>query len=642
MLPGRILNYIYNVGQDAGFIMVSGDDRVDPVIGYGLSGSFDAANMPANMKAWLGEYERQIDYARTLPEQSFPEEASVREADPSLPARVEPLIKTKWHQTAPYNDLCPMVGDERTVTGCVATAIAQIMNYHRWPEQAVGTGSYTIPALGDAVTTVDLNGITFDWDNMADTYGPTSASTPAQCRAVAELMYAAGAAVNMMYGVPREGSGAVLKNGLTALVRNMGYDENVSYLYRSFFSKAEWYALMKKELAEGRPIYYTGQSASSGGHAFVCDGYDDRDFFHINWGWAGSSDNYFKLDLLYEKDPSSNLLGYSGGQSAIVGIQKPTPEGSERFEELRMAAVHRQTAVIPQGGTMELSFTYQYSGALPTREVEHTFELFQNGLPVATLMQGVLPVQFDSYYHEMTITIPNVRLAPGRYDLVGAYRFKGETEWKSVSMVSDSYVNWPSLFVDEAGMQWVVDAYPLVGEPIALELVNAEKSAWKATTTLRNLSDKELLTLMNLYIFTPDSSRNAYVGTVCLLPGEEKEVEFSLTLDLPPGSYSVELTRLTDFYENLIQGTSSTFVVPEEETSVPTLEADGFEVLANGRRIAVRSDVPLDEVCVFDSQGRSVCTGSGTEIHSSDLAAGVYTVCLRAEGKVRIVKAMVY
>lgn len=117
--------YIYNVGQDAGFIMVSGDDRVDPVIGYGLSGSFDAANMPANMKAWLGEYERQIDYARTLPERSFPEEASVREADPSLPARVEPLIKTKWHQTAPYNDLCPMVGDERTVTGCVATAIAR-------------------------------------------------------------------------------------------------------------------------------------------------------------------------------------------------------------------------------------------------------------------------------------------------------------------------------------------------------------------------------------------------------------------------------------------------------------------------------------------------------------------------------------
>ena len=131
--------YIYNVGEDEGFVMVSGDDRVDAVIGYGLSGLFDPAIIPSNMAGWFKEYERQIDFARTLPEPVFPEETRTS-ADEDLPNRIEPLIKTKWDQGEPYNDLCPMAGDQRTLTGCGATALAQIMNYHQWPERATGQG----------------------------------------------------------------------------------------------------------------------------------------------------------------------------------------------------------------------------------------------------------------------------------------------------------------------------------------------------------------------------------------------------------------------------------------------------------------------------------------------------------------------
>ena len=134
--------YIYNVGEGDGFVMVSGDDRVAPVLGYSLSGSFDPGDMPSNMRGWFEEYERQIDHAHTQLEQVFPENVSSPRSDDGFPERVEPLIQTKWDQGAPYNSLCPLDGDKRSATGCVATAAVQIMNYHQWPEKAVGKGQY--------------------------------------------------------------------------------------------------------------------------------------------------------------------------------------------------------------------------------------------------------------------------------------------------------------------------------------------------------------------------------------------------------------------------------------------------------------------------------------------------------------------
>ena len=246
--------YIYNVGEDGGFVMVSGDDRVAPVIGYSLDGTFRPDDMPSNLRGWFEGYERQIDYARTLPERPYPAEASILRSDEGMPDRVEPLVTTKWSQGAPYNDLCPMEGDARTWTGCAATAIAQIMYYHQWPEKASGKGSYTIPALGPDTTIVNQEGITFDWANMTDTYDSTS--TAAQNKAVAELMAAAGASVKMRYGA--NGSGAYTGDYLIGLIRNMGYDKNAAFLIRDFYSNDEWHKLIQSELAAGRPVQYGG------------------------------------------------------------------------------------------------------------------------------------------------------------------------------------------------------------------------------------------------------------------------------------------------------------------------------------------------------------------------------------------------
>ena len=278
--------YIYNIGEDGGFVMVSGDDRVDAVIGYGLSGAFDPNKIPANMAGWFKEYERQIDFARTLPERVFPETSTKAAASDSLPNRVEPLITTQWDQLTPYNLLCPMVGYQRTPTGCGATAMAQILNYHKWPERATGTGSYTVPELGGDTTYVDLSQFTFDWANMADVYDENA--TTEQREAVAELMFAAGAAINMVYSTTW--SYSQYNQIPEGFVTHMGYDENLAYLMRNCYDSDSWESTIKKELAEKRPVFYMAQSIRDG-HYFVCDGYvsspGQGDYFHINWGWGG-------------------------------------------------------------------------------------------------------------------------------------------------------------------------------------------------------------------------------------------------------------------------------------------------------------------------------------------------------------------
>ena len=385
--------YIYNIGEDGGFVMVSGDDRVDAVIGYGLSGAFDPNKIPANMAGWFKEYERQIDFARTLPENVYPAEASLS-AENNLPNRVEPLIQTKWDQGAPYNDLCPMIGDQHAWTGCGATAMAQIMNYYQWPEKATGKGYYTIPELGVDTTWVDLSQYTFDWANMTDTYDENA--TPAQREAVAELMAAAGAAIGMMYGL--DASGAYFNLISTGFVQHMGYDKNAAYVKRSFYDSESWNTLMKKELASGRPIFYMAQSIN-GGHLFICDGYidsPDDSFFHINWGWSGYMDNYFKLDLLNEYDLSAALAGFSWGQTAVIGIQKPT-EQSKPLEIVGMMGLEPEKESIAQGDTLRFAYHYQYIGTLSTKSVEHGYALLKDGEEVVihgTMKSEALPLDY--------------------------------------------------------------------------------------------------------------------------------------------------------------------------------------------------------------------------------------------------------
>lgn len=311
--------YIFARGTNAGYIVVSADDKAVPVLGYCDYGTFDVADMPDGMKYWLEYYAEEIDAARTSGVSGTLTTASAS----SSREAIAPMLTTSWDQRSPYNDKCPLVGTTPTYTGCVATAMAQVMKYHNWPAAGKGSNSYS---WNDKTLSFDFSTITFDWDNMLDSYGYGWAATDAQKDAVATLMYACGISVGMSYGT--SSSGAPLKYCGRALVNNFNYDASLRYLEREYYSSADWENEVYQSLADGYPVLYSGWSNSSG-HAFVCDGYSTDGYFHFNWGWGGYLNGYFKLSALNPEDGADSGAGYNLLQEIIVGI-KPY-EGQSDF-----------------------------------------------------------------------------------------------------------------------------------------------------------------------------------------------------------------------------------------------------------------------------------------------------------------------
>ena len=312
--------YVFNRTDSEGYFLLSADDCALPVLGYADSGSFNEREMSPAMKWWLDEYGRQIEFA------------SARQAGSSSAFRARPLekkepiapmVKSKWDQVAPYNAQCPLSGTERTYTGCVATAMAQVMNYWEYPQKGTGSISYTVASLQKKVS-LNFGLKAFDWNNMADTY-LSGRYTDAQADAVAYLMKACGYSVKMDYSLDASGALSLLIGN--ALTKYFSYDKNINYTVRSCYSTSEWNEMMYENLKNVGPVICGGGSALGGGHSFVCDGYDGNGFFHFNWGWSGMSDGYFALEAL-----NPDALGSGGGsgggynfsQDAVFGIQPPT------------------------------------------------------------------------------------------------------------------------------------------------------------------------------------------------------------------------------------------------------------------------------------------------------------------------------
>lgn len=315
--------YVFNTGEN-GFVIVSNDDQTFPILGYSNTDTLDIENIPSNMRAWLQGYADEI---RQIRKGDMKYRHTARRVS-SVKKPIEPLIHTRWNQSAPYNNNCPIYsGIKRAVTGCVATAMAQIMYYHRYAEMSGGIEGYNKDGNGASCVSVNsLPQTTFDWNNMVLNYNGSESS--AQKAAVAKLMQYCGASVKMNYGKP---SLAYSFEVAPALINIFGYKSTAQLAIRSLYSYDEWIDIIYNELEQGRPVWYCGYSSESG-HAFVCDGYQGEDFFHINWGWGGQSDSYFKLSAL---DPDQQGIGgnnsadgYCYGQNAVIGIQRPTDNGT--------------------------------------------------------------------------------------------------------------------------------------------------------------------------------------------------------------------------------------------------------------------------------------------------------------------------
>lgn len=346
--------YVFANASGSGYVIASADSRAEALLGYVAEGTFDVDDMPPAMLWWLEEYGRQIAASRAGAEPDT-DKGGVTALRP-VRAAIAPMVATLWNQSFPYYNLCPTYNGSRCVTGCVATAMAQLMRYHKHPLQ--GRGSHSYYWNYSTLLSMDFGSTTFDWENMTHTY-PTSsaASNPVQNNAVAVLMKACGISVEMEYDP--NGSGAYSADVLPALTTYFDYSRTTNYRLRLYHNTLEWEEMVYNSLAAGSPCYYHGRG-DAGGHAFVCDGYGGDGYFHFNWGWGGKSDGYF---LLHALNPSA--LGTGGGsggfntnQGAILGM-RPSFTGARPNPFLVAATGVRMT--ISSGKTLNFGKTISYT-----------------------------------------------------------------------------------------------------------------------------------------------------------------------------------------------------------------------------------------------------------------------------------------
>lgn len=317
--------YVFPNGEGKGFTVVSGDDRLPEVVGYSDKGTYDEENLPSNYVGFMKAYEEmvgQLDNGDSRASASIAEAKALRSSGYQQPTVAPLLGSIQWNQMTPYNNMCPKYnGSDRSVTGCVATAMAQVMRYYKYPKSLQAD----IPAYVSRTKHLSIpqinKGESYDWDNMLPQYASDEPLnyTYAQAAAVAKLLYHCGVACEMDYG---PSSGANVTPAI--LSTYFGYDSDLMQdLNRDVFTLAEWSQIMDKELTAKRPILYSGQS-SDGGHEFVCDGSDGNGLYHINWGWGGYQDGYFDVTILNPDKGgagSGNAPdGYNQSCSMIIGI----------------------------------------------------------------------------------------------------------------------------------------------------------------------------------------------------------------------------------------------------------------------------------------------------------------------------------
>lgn len=315
---------VYGI-KGKGVVFISKDDDIEPVLGISDE-DFDVNNMPCGMKWWLNTANKSLERmkAKGITYSANPMAASGR---PTY------FIKTYWNQDTPFNNLCPQINGSAAPTGCIATAMAQIMKYYQYPATSKGTGIYSVTTYKDKNDKEGTTkwykrelGHTYQWTAMQSSYGILSDD---ENDAVATLMADAGAASQMNYQT--NSSGTIEWYAAKGFAENFRYDSlAISCLQRDFYTDAEWMELVRKEMEAKQPILYCGSDEIDGGHAFLLDGIQEDGKVHVNWGWGKSGDGWFDIDVLRPNITGFTGEGFNIGQSMVLGFKKQeTPSADE-------------------------------------------------------------------------------------------------------------------------------------------------------------------------------------------------------------------------------------------------------------------------------------------------------------------------
>lgn len=439
--------YIFNMGAGNGFVIVSGDDLVRPVLGYGTETAWVMSDLAPAASKWLDNYKQQIVFVKenvfeTTPEISdlwykYYNNITVNDGSRAAQA-VNPLCATRWNQSPYENALCPYDAGygERAVTGCVATAMAQVMKFWNYPTQGTGFHSYNDQHYGSQ--SANFGSTTYNWAGMPNILNSSNAN-------VATLMYHCGVSVDMGYGVGATGGSSAYVVASQSPVQAcaeysyktyFGYDPStLQGVVRQNYSDVNWMNLMKTELNAGRPMQYAG-FGNGGGHTWVCDGYDNNDYLHMNWGWGGNSDGYFFVNNL---DPSSlgaggGTGGFNSGQQAVIGI-KPLNGGGGGTINQSSIQLYSATTVsanpFQTGGSFSVyadianlgssDFTGDFAAALFNSD--GVFVQYIQEFTGATAQAG--------YHYNTTFTANPLELIPGTY-YIGVYYKNGSNNYSLI------------------------------------------------------------------------------------------------------------------------------------------------------------------------------------------------------------------
>ncbi|MBK6354373.1 MAG: thiol protease/hemagglutinin PrtT [Saprospiraceae bacterium] len=532
--------FIFNLNANDGYIIISAEDVATPVMGYSLKGRFTSIDMPINLQKWLTEYKEQIFYIRDNNLQAPPKIKqlwqdyyqgifSVKDQISS----VLPLMNTIWNQRPYYNDLCP----GGSVTGCGATAMTQIMKYWNYPKQGTGFHSYNHPSYG--TLSVNFGNATYDWSKMPNDVRGYNFD-------VANLMYHCGVAQNMDYSPQTSSSGLYTID--EAFKTYFGYKQSTQVYNRQNYGTAEWVNLLKNELDNSRPLLYRG-AGTGGGHFFDIDGYDNNNFFHINWGWGGAYDGYFTIDALNPGGVGTGggTGGYNSGHYAILGIQ-PEQTSTGSFDLSLYSAMEVNPTSLGSNQAFKVSvkianlgmsaFSGDFCAAVFTNE--GVFVEFVQILNNQNLQNG--------FYNTYEFNSAGMTLIPGKHT-IGLYYRNPDKEWTLINQ--STYNNPISLTVaSNANVIAMYSKMNFSSNPIV------QDQAFTVTADIANYGATDFKGWLSADIFDKEGK---WVETIAEIENTVIKAGFFNSgfqfsndgLSLDPGSYYIALfnsTNYTDWY----------------------------------------------------------------------------------------------
>lgn len=636
------LFYVFNINQNDGFIILSADDRANPVIGYSLTGTWTGQNIPYALRGLLQRRAEELTEILSSQTVSAPEVAAAwnellnEKATMNFKSftAVDPLMSTTWDQAPYYNDLCPYDYNynELTVTGCPATAMAQIMKYWNYPENGVGYHSYNSESYG--TLSANFEATTYNWSGMPNAINGSN-------NAIATLMFHCGVSVEMQYGVAATGgSGGYVIEAQSpiqhcceyAFKTYFGYKNTLQGLFRDDYNDATWIQMLKTDLDNGRPIQYAG-FGQGGGHTWVCDGYDNNNFFHMNWGWGGVYDGNYSLNNL---SPGTGGAGggsgsFNSGQQALIGIEPGSGGGGGGGGSQFDLRAYSPMYVDP----FPIDFTYEFDVTIDIGNFEEANN-FSGSLAAALFNEQGDFVDFiqqlsgisllSGYYDTYVFHTDGLLATPGTY-YIGIYYKTGTSDWAMIG--AGDYTNYASIDIvgpsNDMQMYSTIDLNPInivSNEPfqITFDIVNYGGQAFNGLVTA-DLYDSEGTYLGELASASLNLASGYYNGIQFNIPG----------VDVAAGSYILAIWDQPNGGDWAIVGSDEYSNPITIQIAEPQLTGDAYE---SNDEVGQAYQLPLNipgNLVVVNTTGSTIHTGNDMDYYKLSLPAGYqYRITPRA------------